>query len=502
VYFVPSLIQSSIAGGTMNAYISRTLCAILVLGFVSCTTKVENAKIPITTSSEEARKEFLEGRSLAEKLQATNSLQHFERAIALDSNFATAYVNRANASFIAKDFFSNLTKAVAASAQCSEGERLLILATEAGAYGKLVEQKAYLDSLMKYYPRDERVQFAMGGYYFGLQDYTPAIEHYQKAIQIAPEYSPVYNILGYAYRQTENYTEAEKTFKKYIELIPNDPNPYDSYAELLMKIGRFDESIANYQKALALDPNFIASRFGIAANYMYKGMHEKGAAELDTLARLARNDGERRTKHFTQVILSVDAGNMDAAIKELALQYQIAEKNGDAAAMAGDIGLKANILLEMGKFQEALTAYEMSAQILTASNLSKKVKDNAELFLHYNRAQTAIARKDLKTAKKETEEFRSKAEANKNVNQTRLGHELAGLIAMVEKKSALAVDELLQANQQNPYNLYRLALEYQMLGDKAKAKVYCTKAAHFNGVPALNYAFIRTRAEKMLSTLK
>jgi tetratricopeptide (TPR) repeat protein len=485
----------------MKTLLSLTLCASFVLGIIGCTKKVEVAKIPITTSSEEARDEFLEGRTLAEKLLVTNSIQHFDRAIARDSNFATAYLNRANASFLAKDFFSNLKKAVAMSGQCSEGERLFILATEAGAYGKSVEQKIYLDSLLKLFPQDERVQFVVGGYFFGLQDYAGAIEHYQKAIQIAPEYSPVYNILGYAYRQIENYTEAEKTFKKYIDLIPTDPNPYDSYAELLMKMGRFEESIVNYRKALAIDTHFVNSQFGIAANYMYMGMYEKGAAELDTLYSLARNDGEKRTKHFTQTVLLVDAGKMDAALRELEKQYQIATKNGDAAAMSGDLGIKANILLEMGQYQEALASFEMSTKILTESDLSKQVKENAELFLHYNRALTAIARQDLKSGKTETDEFRSRAEANKNVNQMRLGHELLGLLAFAEKKVDISIKELLQANLQNPYNLYRLALAYKMLGDTIKAKEYCTKAAHFYGLPALNYAFIRIKAEKMLPAL-
>ena len=485
----------------MKARIVVTLCAGFVLGIVGCSGSGEDRKIPITTSSEEARKEFLEGRNLADKLQATKSLEHFDKAIALDSNFAIAYLNRSNASFIAKDFFSYLKKAVALSDRCSKGERLLILANEAGAYGKSVEQKEYLDSLLSLYPGDERVLFAVGTYYFGLQDYTKTIEHLQKAIELAPEYSPSYNILGYAYRQVENYAEAEKMFVKYTELIPNDPNPYDSYAELLMKMGRFDESIANYRKALAVDSFFVSSRFCIAANYMYKGMYEKGSAELEVLYNLARNDGERRTKHFTQVVLLVDAGRMSDALQELEKQYLIAEKNNDAAAMSGDMGLKGNILLEMGKYQEALAAFETSAKLILASNLSQKVIDNAELFLHYNRAQSAIARKDLKNAKAETEAFSVTAEANKNLNQIRFVHELAGRIAMGEKKADVAVKELLQSNLQNPYNLYLLALAYQILGDKVKAKEFCTKAAHFYGLPAVNYAFIRTTAEKMLSAL-
>jgi tetratricopeptide (TPR) repeat protein len=179
----------------------------------------------------------------------------------------------------------------------------------------------------------------------------------------------------------------------------------------------------------------------------------------------------------------------------------IAVQNADAAAMSGDVNAKATILLEIGKYQDALTAFKKSAKIIFDSNLSEKVKDNADLFLHYDRAQVAIAQKDIKSANKETEEFSKKAEANKNLNQTRLVHELAGRFALAEKKADLAVKELLQANQQNPYNLYRLALAYQLSGDKVKAKEYCTEAAHFYGLPALNYAFIRMKAVKMLSNM-
>ena len=49
-------------------------------------------KIPITTSSEEARKEFLQGRDLSEKLLLQDSIQHFDKAISLDPNFAWARI--------------------------------------------------------------------------------------------------------------------------------------------------------------------------------------------------------------------------------------------------------------------------------------------------------------------------------------------------------------------------------------------------------------------------
>jgi len=459
-----------------------------------------DGKIPITTSSEEARKEFLAGRDLAEKLRITDSIAHFDKAIALDPNFALAEWQRANVSPSAKEFFDHLKKAVALAEKASDGERMLIQANEAGANGDPTKQKEILEKLVAAYPNDERAHFNLGGYYFGQQDFTQAISHYKRATELAPDYSTAFNILGYAYRQNEAYNDAENAFKKYIELIPNDPNPYDSYAELLLKMGRFDEAITQYNKALAIDSNFVNSHFGIAAALMYKNKPADAQAELQKLMQKARTDGERRTALFGQAVVDVDSGKLDQALADAEKEYAIAQKNNDPANMSGDLQLKANILLEAGKYDAARQAFEQALKTTTDSGLSQQVKDNATRFSHYNYARVAIAKKDLATAKTETEAFRSGAEAAKNANQLKLAHELAGRIALEEKNYDNAITEFGQANQQNPDVLYLLAQAYRGKGDAANAKTFLTKAAKFNSLPQLNYAIVRTKAEKALAS--
>ena len=72
----------------------------------SSTESATAGKIPVTTASEEARKEFLQGRDLQEKLLIQDSIQHFDRAIALDPNFASAHLNRAAVSPTGKEFLN------------------------------------------------------------------------------------------------------------------------------------------------------------------------------------------------------------------------------------------------------------------------------------------------------------------------------------------------------------------------------------------------------------
>lgn len=455
----------------------------------------DGGKIPVTTASAEAKTEFLQGRDLSEKLRITDSIAHFQKAASLDPNFALAELNLANTAPTGKEFFEHLDKAVSLADKASNGERLLILAAQAGANGNPSKQKEYLDQLVAAYPNDERAHFNLGGYYFGQQEFAQAIEHYRKATEIAPTYSTAWNILGYAYRQNVDYPNAEKAFQKYIELIPGDPNPYDSYAELLLKEGKFDDSITQYRKALAIDPNFLNAHQGIAADLMYLGRPREAEAELANITKKARTDGERRLALFALTVLHLDGGNMTRALSKVDEQYALGEKTGDVPAMSGDLNLKGNVLLEMGKPADALAAFERGLKTIEESNLSQEIKDNNRRLIHFNRARVALVRKDLPTARTEAEEFRKGAEASNNPNQVKLAHEVAGQIALAEKDYDKALAELQQANQQNPQNLYRMCQAHRGKGDKEKARELCTKAAEFNSLPALNYAFVRTKAK-------
>jgi tetratricopeptide (TPR) repeat protein len=463
------------------------------------TTSADNDKIPVTSTSDEAKKEYLLGRDLAEKLLIQDSIQHYDKAIALDSSFALAELNRATSSPTAREFFEHLNKAVSLADKASAGERLLILATEAGANGNVAKQKEYLDQLVGQYPNDERARFALGGYYFGQQDYPNAIAHYKKATELNPNYSTAFNILGYAYRQYEDYANSERAFKQYIVLIPNDPNPYDSYAELLLKIGRFDESIAQYRKAVTIDQNFVNSHFGIASALMYQDKSVAAIAELDKIMAKARSDAERRTAMFGKTVVYVDSGQMTKALAEVDNQYALGQKTNDVPAMAGDLQLKGNILLEMGRYDEAMDHFARALKMTEDSNLSDAIKNNTRRFDHYNRTRVALGKKDLATAKSEAQEFWKLAEASNNPIQMKLAHELTGMIALDEKNYDKAIGELEQSNMQNPQDLYRLCLAYQGKGNRAKAKEYCMKTAHFKSLPVINLAFVRAKATKMMA---
>ena len=455
-------------------------------------------KIPITASSEEALEHFLRGRDLNDRLQVQESKRYFEKAVAADPGFAQAHLLLTFAQPSAKGFFATFDRARSLADEVSEGERLWILGVEAGINGFPMKQREYYQQLVELYPGDERVYTLLGNNYFGQQEWAQAIGAYEKTTAIAPDFSQPYNQMGYAYRFLGDFAGAKKAFEKYIELIPNDPNPHDSYAELLMKMGEFDASIKSYEKALSCNPNFVASHIGIATDYNFKGEHEKARKQLEKLYGIARNDGERRAAHFATTVSYVDQGDPDKALAELEKQYGLAEKIGDAANMAGDLVAIGNILLEADRPGEAMARFLQAVGVVQVSDLSDQVKANNRRFYLFNAGRADLKRDDLERAKEKAARFLAQSEEIQNPNQIRLAHQLVGMIALAAKEYDKALTELRQASQQDPYNLYRIALALKGQEKREEAREMFERVVDFNALNNLNYAFIRHRAQRDL----
>ena len=477
---------------------ARALLAVFLLGSTAAAEPPQQDKIPITTSSEEARRLYLEGRELAEKLRATDSRKLFEQAVAKDKTFALAQVGLANTAGTAKEFFRALNQAIALSGKVSEPERLIIAGLEAGTKGNVAKQRESYTKLTQAYPKDERGFNLLGNYYFGQQDYPAAVDAFKKATAINPAFSQPYNQLGYAYRFMEKYPEAEEAFKKYIQLIPNDPNPYDSYAELLMKMGRFEESIKNYEKALSVDPNFVASYVGIGNDQIFMGRAADARKTFARLAAVARNDGEKRLACQWTALSYVHEGATDQALGEVQKMHAIAEADKDLATMAGDLNLMGNILVEAGQPDRALAKYAQQLEAIAAADVPAEVKETVRRNALANEARVALARKDLATAKAKAASYGQQVAVKKIPFEMRQQHELFGRIALEEKSYPAAVAELEQANQQDPRVLYLLALALQGKGDGARARAVLSRAADFNGI-ANNYPYVRSKAKELLS---
>jgi tetratricopeptide (TPR) repeat protein len=161
------------------------------------------------------------------------------------------------------------------------------------------------------------------------------------------------------------------------------------------------------------------------------------------------------------------------------------------------VQLIGNILLDAGRTDQAARRFRQSLELIEKSSLSDEVKSDARLGDRYNRARVALAGGDVATAKTEAAAYLQGAEARQNRFRVRQAHELAGSIALAEKKYDEAIAHLEQANQQNPQVIYWTALAHKGKGDAGKARELGAKAAKANVLPNINYAFVRKEAGRL-----
>ena len=477
-----------------------TSLAIVTALLVGCTEQTSEL-MTVTTISPEAREAFLTGRDLQERMRTLDARPYFEEAIKLDPDFAMAHLMYAGAVGSNKGFFKHLNKAVSLVDKVSEGERLLIMAAKAGSDNDQAKDQDYLQQLVELYPSDPRAILMLANFYFGNQTYETAIRYYIRVLELDSTFSAPYNQIGYSYRFLGQFDAAEKAFKKYIELIPDDPNPYDSYAELLMKIGKYDESIEMYEKALAQNSDFNFSHVGIATNLCFMDEYDKARERLQTHMVDGASDYVARRQGYGMIAVTYGfEGRYEEAIASFHSQYELAEETWDVGAMSGDLNLMGITYLEAGLPDKARKVYKKALKLIENSELSKPVKDNAERAYLYQSARIAVSKKDLATAKAKAREYQKEVKGMGNTQLVASAHQLNAIIALGEKKYGRAIEELTQADQQNPYTHFRMMLAYQGLNDNEKAKEMCQRVVDFNQVNSLNYAFVRNRARQILAT--
>jgi tetratricopeptide (TPR) repeat protein len=458
----------------------------------------QEGKVAITTDSDDARALFLRARNLAEKLHAADARPIYREAIAADPNFALAYFGLANAAGSNDEFFENLEKAVSLVDRASEGERLMITGLDTGVKGNPEKQLELYKELVGSFPRDERAHQLLAGLYFGRQDYEAAIKHYSHATEINPEFSPAYNLLGYANRSLGNYEAAEVAFQKYIEVLPDEPNPHDSYAELLMKMGRFEESIEQYKKALEADPSFQFSYAGIANNQMFLGDTDAARETLHEMYEVAETDGIRRQALLWMAASHMYDGDRSAAMEVMHKRFEIAEANDDHLAMSNDYNLMGRVLLDTGNADEASALFQKAVDEVAYADIPEEVKEATRRNHHYTAALIGLATKDLQSAKTHARTYHESVQLHQVPFEIRQDHELLGRIALIEGDNEGALEHFSHANQQDPRVLYAMAEAYEGQGDQVASEEMAEQAANFN---QLNFAlsYVRDDARRMVA---
>lgn len=244
----------------MRVRVLTPVIAISILILSSCTSDESAVRMPVTTDSELALELYETALIAYDQLKGSLAWHNFEYAISEDPDFFMAHYwmyfqTSAKSKKIAENAFES-------DVELNEGEELIRASLKYLVDGQDKKVVENLKMVVDLYPEDPHVHKIL--YLFQLQylkDNEGAIETMERTIEEVPNYTPVYNFLGYAYMYMKEYEKAEEAFDNYIRLAPTQANPYDSKGDFYMNTEQYGKAYDSYVKSYEIDPsNFEVSK--------------------------------------------------------------------------------------------------------------------------------------------------------------------------------------------------------------------------------------------------
>lgn len=184
--------------------------------------------------------------------------------------------------------------------------------TMKGGNASLVDQAALADK----YPNEAKKQYEKGTKAERQGKPQEAIEHYQKALAIAPGMYFARNNLASLYLQNQRLGEAETEFKSVIAENPADANAYFNLANVYLLTDRLNETRDSIEEGLKRQPQSAFGEFLMGSVLIKKG----NAREAEKHFRIALNiDPGLANAHLALVNLYLRENRSPEAIAELSV---------------------------------------------------------------------------------------------------------------------------------------------------------------------------------------
>jgi tetratricopeptide (TPR) repeat protein/TolB-like protein len=375
------IVKTAAARGTgedsiLNVHIDE-LSRLIAQGMGVAGQKLDSTRMAVaevTTHSTEAYAAYLQGREQLDRFDEPGARKSFERAVALDPEFAIAYVRLAQT--LERDgdtakIQAAYRKAKELSARAPEKERLLIEAR----YAWRVERdnrKAIelLRTLVAKYPSEKEFHFELGGRLYA--DPDAAIAEYQAALALDPEYGNALNSMAFALVRKSDFAGAQTALERYVAVAPNEFNPLDSLGLLLFLRGRYDEAIDKYKKAMALN-NQLGEEGPIGYMTAMKEDYDGALAWQDRYIASVYSDAARAEGPVWQGIINYLIGRRKAAFERLEAGLALARSSKSTFREGLVLIMRGFVRSDMEQEELAREDFDLAARILEQVSTSSQV---------------------------------------------------------------------------------------------------------------------------------
>jgi protein O-mannosyl-transferase len=180
-----------------------------------------------------------------------------------------------------------------------------------------------------------------------------AIEHFQRALQLKPDYADAHYNLGIAFAQTDRIEDAINQYEQALRLAPDSAETHNNLGIALKQVGRLDDAISHYEQALRITPNDAEVHYNLATTLRQVGKNNEAIVHFEQAVRI---NPDFVGAHYNLGAALVKAGRTEEAIQQfeqaLRLKPDFNEHN--------KLGIA---LMQMGKLPDAIRHFEQALRL-------------------------------------------------------------------------------------------------------------------------------------------
>ena len=464
----------------------------------------EIIKLPITTTSTDARNHFLIGQRELDLGNFLDANTHFKAAVAADSTFALAYLNVANTGNSFEEFKTNLALAERYAAGASDAERFQIQIVRKGLDNDVNGQLALAQQLVAKYPDSPRAYLALANVQTALNRNVDARVSMMKAVGLAPRLLVAHTDLGnsYLFGEPKDFAKALEHMRHAEGFAPNEPVVHDLLGDVYRAQNNLDQARAEYTRGHELNPTDASLLQQRGHVNSFAGNFAAARADYDSAIAVGRGNQKAGFAPF-RAYVSIYAGDPKGAITELNQLVAAVDTMNVPGALGVKIAALSNvavIAIHTRDFATADAALQQRTPLLMqqAQGSSAAFQRGVESNVAFFDGWLAARKGDYAAAGKAADRLAALVTQDQNPRKLEPVHELKGYIALYQGNFREAVAQFAQGNLDDPYIKFQYATALQSAGDKAKGNQMMRELATYN-FNNVGYALIRKDTQQPTS---
>jgi tetratricopeptide (TPR) repeat protein len=151
-----------------------------------------------------------------------------------------------------------------------------------GANGKDALAIAEWEELVKEAPNDATVQNNIAAALVRAGRFKEAIPHYQKGLEINPQYYLLHNNLGMAFFAMGRIDDAISEYEKGLEIYPDFAELHNNLGQALARTGQLEEASKHFERAVSIKPDYAEAHVNLGIALTSAGQLDQAANEFSS----------------------------------------------------------------------------------------------------------------------------------------------------------------------------------------------------------------------------